>query len=176
MSAPLERFKSDSRKFRKLLASFIRHMRIIFGVEDHYFRRRDFGSVMPRIVKSPASQLFPVRIRKAIPVPKRFANIFCITLLRGFDLFGTIQNLPVHHRTICDHPLHLWVKGCKNCCRAPEASSDDEDLIRRKAEAPTERDFFNFLWQIVNDVEDIFMATSPESARRFPMLRDSADK
>ena len=88
--ATVERLESDSGEFRKSLASLIRHMRIVFGVEQHHFRRRDFGSMVPRIVESPASQLFPVRIRKAIPVPERLADIFGIILSRGFDLFGTI--------------------------------------------------------------------------------------
>ena len=41
-------------------------------------------------------------------------------------------------------PLH------QNFCRS-------QRLIRRKAEAPTECDFFNFFGQIVNDVEDVLM-------------------
>src|SRR5260370_39172529 len=105
-------------------------MGMIFGVEDHYFRRRDFGSMVPRIVESPASQLLPVRVREAISVAKRFADIFGVILFRGFYLFGTIQNLPINDRAICDHPLNPWVKRGKDCCRAPEASSNHEDLIR----------------------------------------------
>jgi hypothetical protein len=41
--------------------------------------------------------------------------------------------------------------------RTPEASSDDEDFVRRQPEAATERNFFKFLGQIVDDVEDVFM-------------------
>src|ERR1700737_95715 len=88
VSAPLERFQTDSCEFRELLASFIRHMRIILGMKDHYLRRSDFDSMAPRAVERPAPQLFPVRIRKAISVPKCFVNIFGVTLFRSFDLFG----------------------------------------------------------------------------------------
>jgi hypothetical protein len=47
----------------------MRDMRIVFGVDDHHLRRRDL-----------APQLFPVRIGKEIPVPKRFADIFGVIL------------------------------------------------------------------------------------------------
>src|ERR1700733_4705370 len=113
--------------------------------------------MVPRIIESPAAQLFPVRIREAIPVPKCFANIFGVILFAGFGLFGLVQNLPINDRTICDYPANPWVKGCEDRCRAPEASADNEGLIRRKAEAPPERNFVEFLGQIADDVEDVLM-------------------
>ena len=157
MSAPLEGLESHPGAVRESPAAVVGHVGVIFRVKHQNLRRCDFISVVPRIVEGAASELPPIRIGKPITIAKRLADVLCVVFFGGFHLFGSIQNLPVHYGTICDHPLDPWVKGCKDCCRAPEASSDDEDLIWRKAEAPTECNFFKFIWQIVDDVEDILM-------------------
>src|ERR1035437_9300433 len=120
MSASLEGFQGHSGDFRKFLASFIRHMRIVFGVEDHYLRPSDVRSMVPRVVETPAPQLLPVRIGKPITITKRLADVLCIVFLGGFDLFGTIQNPPVHCRAICDHPRHSWVKRSEDAAAPPK--------------------------------------------------------
>ena len=147
MSAPLKGFQLRSGDFRKSLASRIRHMRIVFGVEEHYLRRGDFHSMMPGAVEGAAAELLPVCVGKAVAVAERFANIFGVVFIGGFRLFGTIQNSPVDHGAICDHALNPRIEGGKDGCRASEASSDDEDLIRREAEVPTEGNFFNCSWE-----------------------------
>ena len=149
VSAAFERFQADSGDFRKLPAPFIRYMRIVFGVEHHYFRCCDFPSMVPRIVEGPAPQLFPVRIRKAIRVPKRFADIFGVIRLRGLDFFGTIQNLPVHYGAIRNYPDNPWVEGRKDRGRTTKASADDEDFVWRQPVAPTECEFLDFFRQVV---------------------------
>jgi hypothetical protein len=67
--APLQGFQPDSCEFRKLLASFIWHMRIIFGMDDQHFRRRDFRSMVPRIIESPTSQLSQFASERRYPFP-----------------------------------------------------------------------------------------------------------
>ena len=59
MSAPLEGFQADSCKFRKSLASFIRHVGVIFGMEHRNFRR-----TIER--KSPPSMRKPVGVKLSL--------------------------------------------------------------------------------------------------------------
>src|ERR1700722_4798066 len=169
VSTPLERLQTDSCDFCKSLASLIRHVRIVLGVEKHHLRRRDFRSMVPWIVERPASQFFPVCIGKAVPIAERFTDIFGVVRLRSLSLLSIAQNRPIHHRAICDHPFNSRIKRQENRRRPAKASSNAEDLIRRQPEAPPERNFFNLPWKIVNDFKDVFIGRFPKKlATAFP--------
>src|SRR5260370_5790034 len=126
----LNGFQSRSCEPCEFSGTFIGNVRIVLGVEHQHLGTLDFLPAVPRIVEGAASELPPIRIGKPITIAKRFADIVGVILVAGFDFFGSVQNRPVHYGTICDYPAHPWVKGCKDCCRAPEASPDDEDLVR----------------------------------------------
>ena len=92
-----------------------------------------------------------------ICVPERLTDVLSVVRVRGLGLLSRIQNAPVHNRAIRDHPFHSWVKRQQDCRSTAETAANHEDLIRRESESLTEGNFFQFLWQFVEHIEDVFM-------------------
>src|SRR4029077_5097898 len=61
-----------------------------------------------------------------------------------------------------DYTLNSWVEGRQDRSGTAKAPADNEDLIWRQSESLTERNFPQFPWQFVEDVEDVFVGRFSE--------------
>ena len=152
-----ERLQRGSRKFREQSGAFIGNVRIVLGVEHQHLGTFDFPPAVPKIVERTATKLVPACIREPICVPERLTDVLSVVRVRGLGLLSRIQNAPVHNRAIRDHPFHSWVKRQQDCRSTAETAANHEDLIWCKLETLTERNFFQFLWQFIEHIEDVFM-------------------
>src|SRR5215831_15888889 len=113
--------------------------------------------MMPRVVKGTAAELRPVCIRKAICAPERFADILGVVPSRCFGLLRAAENRPVHDRAVRNTPCRPRINGRQDRCCTSKAPANDKYLIWCQSEASSKGDFLNFGWQLIQNVEDVFV-------------------
>src|SRR5215475_1524945 len=126
-------------------------------MKHQHLRTIDFLSVVPRVVKGAAVEFGPILVGETIGMAESLADVGSVVLLRSLRFLRAPQDRPVHHRAVGNASPDAWIEGEQNRCRPAEASSDDEDLVRREAEATTESDLFKLRRKLVKDVEDVFV-------------------
>ena len=116
--ATAEGLQRGSRKFRKQSGAFVGHIRIVLGVKHHQFRPVDFRPMMARIVEGAASELPPIRIRKAVSIAERFADVLvsvrptvALTLtIRCGALADSLAREPIMYSSIS-----VWTNNLDKC-------------------------------------------------------------
>src|SRR5437016_1678270 len=112
---------------------------------------------MDGIVEDAGMQLVPILLGEAITVAKGLAHISHVAFVGGFFLLLLGQYAPIDDWTVGNDSFHSWIERGKNGCRAAEAATDHEDLIRRQLEFLAKSALAHTFWQFIDDVAQVLL-------------------
>src|SRR5208282_2895948 len=175
MPAPPQQFQFHARSPRKFLNRPTRNVRIVLRMKHHHLRSTNFRSVICGVIELSTTEFRPIPVRQPIPLPKRRANISCITRIRGLLFLLARKNGPIHHRTIGNHLLHAIIQRTKDSRRPAKTPPDHKHFIHRQTKPPPKRQLPKLRCQPANHVQDVQVRRScqklPATLPRSPIAR-----